>query len=96
VAIVTRNTNKDRNAGILAAPLTSVDDDDSYDVFALPSEIKSKSRKAFSPDYRRSVYKATVVGVDPGKDIAVLKIDVADPSILRPISVGTSTGKASQ
>jgi S1-C subfamily serine protease len=39
----------------------------------------------------RRVFTAKIVGVDPGKDIAVLKID-ADPSFLFPISVGTSTG----
>jgi S1-C subfamily serine protease len=44
-----------------------------------------------STQYRRRVYKATVVGVDPGKDVAVLKID-APIQELFPINVGTSTG----
>ena len=44
-----------------------------------------------SSQYRRRVYKAIVVGVDPGKDIAVLKID-APIQELFPINVGTSTG----
>ncbi len=39
----------------------------------------------------RRVFTASIVGVDPGKDIAVLKIE-ADPLFLFPISVGTSTG----
>jgi S1-C subfamily serine protease len=39
----------------------------------------------------RKTYTAKIVGVDPGKDIAVLKID-ADPAQLFPIAVGTSTG----
>jgi S1-C subfamily serine protease len=39
----------------------------------------------------RRVFTAKIVGVDPGKDIAVLKID-ADPVFLFPITVGTSTG----
>ena len=44
-----------------------------------------------SGDTSRSVYKARVVGVDPSKDIAVLKVD-APKSELFPINVGTSTG----
>ncbi len=42
-------------------------------------------------DYKRSVYKAKVVGVDPGKDICVLKVDAPDFDLF-PIEVGTSTG----
>jgi len=43
-------------------------------------------------DFTRSVYKAKVVGVDPTKDIAVLKVDDVPIRELRPIEVGTSTG----
>ena len=43
------------------------------------------------PDYTRTVYKAKVIGVDPMKDIAVLKVDNVVGE-LRPIEVGTSTG----
>ncbi len=35
-------------------------------------------------------YEARVVGIAPDKDLAVLRID-ADPSLLRPIAVGTSS-----
>jgi hypothetical protein len=44
------------------------------------------------PNYTRIVYKAKVIGVDPTKDIAVLKVDDAPMRELRPIEVGTSTG----
>lgn len=40
-------------------------------------------------DGKQTIYKAKVVGVDPDKDTAVLKID-ADPSVLRPIVRGRS------
>jgi S1-C subfamily serine protease len=46
-------------------------------------------------DFSRSVYKAKVVGVDPTKDIAVLKVEKEDNTPikqLRPIQLGTSTG----
>ena len=67
--------------------------DEPIDVFAQPSAAIARSNMAgvFSNDYRRSVYKATVVGVDPGKDIAILKVN-APPEVLFPITVGTSTG----
>jgi S1-C subfamily serine protease len=39
----------------------------------------------------QNIYKAKVVGVDPGKDIAVLKID-APANMLQPLTLGTSTG----
>lgn len=42
-------------------------------------------------NYIRSFYKATVIGIDPTKDIAVLKVE-APRSLLRPIAVGTSKG----
>jgi S1-C subfamily serine protease len=52
-----------------------------------PNGRQSKS----APNMVRRVFTARIVGVDPGKDIAVLKID-ADPVFLFPISVGTSKG----
>ena len=42
-------------------------------------------------DYTRKIYKAKVIGVDPGKDVAVLKVD-APVFDLYPISVGTRAG----
>lgn len=42
--------------------------------------------------FTRTVYKAKVIGVDPAKDIAVLKVDDVPTKELCPIKVGTSTG----
>jgi len=54
---------------------------------------KSSERNASSSltSYTRRVYKAKVIGTDPGKDLAVLKID-APIYDLYPIDVGSSTG----
>ncbi|KAL3935417.1 MAG: hypothetical protein SGBAC_009056, partial [Bacillariaceae sp.] len=91
VAIISPNNGKNKiPAGAITMTAGSGDDDDTFNVFKTQSEIRASSRKSFSPDYQRSVFKAKVVGVDPGKDIAVLKVDVQDPAILQPISVGTS------
>ena len=99
VALLTPIKKGSNAAGILQQQSTtqqasslSLSQDEKINVFAPISEIKSSSRKVFSPDYQRSVYKAKVVGVDPGKDIAVLKVD-APSDELYPIAVGTSTGK---
>eukprot|EP00957_Ditylum_brightwellii_P204477 15339454-Ditylum_brightwellii.AAC.1 len=55
--------------------------------------VSSKGEKSDSEpatiDYKRTTYQAKVVGVDPGKDIAVLKID-APASDLFPTQLGTS------
>jgi S1-C subfamily serine protease len=92
IAIISPNS-KSASGVVTLAQQKSTDDEEIFNVFRSPAEIRSASRKAFSPNYQRSVYKAKVVGVDPGKDIAVLKVEVEDPDILFPITVGTSTGE---
>jgi S1-C subfamily serine protease len=51
----------------------------------------SSTNKVSSDDYKRTVFKAMVVGSDPGKDIAVLKVD-APQDLLYPIQIGESSG----
>ncbi|KAG7359197.1 trypsin-like peptidase domain containing protein [Nitzschia inconspicua] len=67
-------------------------DSSSLDVFSVsPSAFRSSTNKMTSAEYKRTVFKAQVIGSDPGKDIAVLKID-APEELLYPISVGRSAG----
>ncbi|KAI2506794.1 PDZ domain [Fragilaria crotonensis] len=54
----------------------------------LPSSVRP-GRTSVLADYKRSVYKARVIGVDPGKDVAVLKIE-APVYDLYPLELGTS------
>jgi hypothetical protein len=61
------------------------------DVLPYTSMRPTGDESSFSINYQRSVYRAEVVGVDPGKDIAVLKI-TAPANELHPIQVGTSKG----
>mmetsp|Transcript_39643 Transcript_39643/g.92753 ORF Transcript_39643/g.92753 Transcript_39643/m.92753 type:complete len:358 (-) Transcript_39643:383-1456(-) len=56
----------------------------------LATESSDKKIKRNLAQYGRTIYKATVVGTDPDKDIAVLKID-APRSDLRPIFLGSSS-----
>ena len=93
VAIITPNKGKKGIPdGILLPPSKEASADSTFDVFARQSSLtRGANSNAFSSDYARSVYKATVVGVDPGKDIAVLKVE-APEEVLYPISVGTSQG----
>jgi S1-C subfamily serine protease len=82
VAILT--SAKDRK-GLPAASVPTVQP---YSTSMRPTSVVSVGTGG---NYMRSFYKATVVGVDPTKDIAVLKVE-APRSLLRPIAVGTSKG----
>jgi S1-C subfamily serine protease len=60
----------------------------------MSNSLASSMRPITGPNSKttvRKVYTAKIVGVDPGKDVAVLKIE-CEPNVLFPISVGTSTG----
>lgn len=54
----------------------------------LPSSMRP-GRTTVLANYKRSVYKARVIGVDPGKDVAVLKIE-APVYDLYPLELGSS------
>ena len=99
VAILTRVFPNDKDKDATATPSSSLP-------FSFPNEnvsflapiaapkVTMQSKREDSVDvaeYTRKVYKARVVGVDPGKDIAVLKID-APVFDLFPIELGTSKG----
>jgi S1-C subfamily serine protease len=86
VAILTNA--KDRRKGL---PADSVPTGQPYTTSMRPTSVVSDVNSGGDGNYMRSFYKATVVGVDPTKDIAVLKVE-APQSLLRPIAVGTSKG----
>jgi S1-C subfamily serine protease len=91
VAIITPAKKGLPSKGNLMPPLRQASTEGAViDVYERPTAMKSTYDEA-SSQYQRSVYKATVVGVDPGKDIAVLKVE-APEAVLYPIDVGTSTG----
>jgi S1-C subfamily serine protease len=98
VALITPRKGKKAPMGLLPAPqqqaLVSpvVDDRSGLDIFsASPSAYRSSTNKVLPAEYKRTtMFKATVVGSDPGKDIAVLKID-APADLLYPIGVGLSS-----
>ena len=55
------------------------------------STLKSSAKGATPlPNYRRTVYKARVIGIDPDKDIAVLKVN-APVFDLKPTELGSSS-----
>lgn len=85
--------NNNNNNMVMDGTGGNGDDFSSSDIFSMsPSTLsrQATSNRVSSSDYQRTVFKATVVGTDPGKDIAVLKID-APPELLYPIQLGTSS-----
>lgn len=80
---IVKKTPSSKQQRVAASPTTPLSQ--------APIRSTSMRNDAGVTNYSRKVYKAKVVGVDPGKDIAVLKID-APIFDLFPIDVGTSTG----
>ena len=104
VALITPRGRKDKKAlgsppsspkslASAASSSTSSNNDSETDVFGTTSgglSRTSSTNMVSSDDYTRNVFKAKVVGLDPGKDIAVLKVD-APEDILYPIQLGKSS-----
>ena len=97
VALITPRKRKDRKLPSSASTppaLASANSSFEVDVFGTMSDGLSRTsstNKVSSDDYKRTVFKAMVVGSDPGKDIAVLKIE-APEDMLYPVQVGSSSG----
>jgi len=73
------------------SPSTAVRNQSKQDLNEFRTSMRPTSLGSDMIDFTRKIYKAKVVGVDPGKDIAVLKVD-APVYDLYPIDVGTSQG----
>lgn len=97
VAILTKNSNKNGSGAMKEMPRLAMlpeQQQASQNPFESPpptSDVLPYTSMRPSSEASRSTYKARVVGVDPSKDIAILKVD-APKSELFPIVVGTSTG----
>ena len=73
-------------------PVKEASSEKAINLYERPTSMRGAyTNSGATSNFQRSVYKAVVVGVDPGKDIAVLKVD-APKDVLYPIAVGTSTG----
>uniref|UniRef100_A0A7S0TE84 PDZ domain-containing protein n=1 Tax=Pseudo-nitzschia delicatissima TaxID=44447 RepID=A0A7S0TE84_9STRA len=93
VALITPRKNEKKFGSPADNTLASSSTSSETDVFGTTSgglSRTSSTNKVSSDDYKRTVFKAKVVGVDPGKDIAVLKVD-APVDLLYPIKVGKSS-----
>jgi S1-C subfamily serine protease len=84
VAILTRVFSEDEDDMMVRRQL-------GYALSKTDSSMRPNSQGTGNVDYTRKIYKARVVGIDPGKDIAVLKVD-APVFDLFPIELGSSQG----
>jgi len=96
VAIITKSAPED-GVGTMSSPSPSkavrarAKQGVGQDPAAFRSSMRPNSQGTGMAGYTRKIYNAKVVGVDPGKDIAVLKVD-AMVSDLSPIDIGESSG----
>lgn len=91
VAILTKNGSGNMANKAMARLATTQPSQNPFEIPTPTADVLPYTSMRPSSESSRSVYKAKVVGVDPSKDIAVLKVD-APLSELFPISVGTSSG----
>lgn len=93
VAILTKNASGAAGTNKQLPRLTNLPSQNPFEAPAVTptTDVLPYTSMRPSGSNSRSVYKAKVVGVDPSKDIAVLKVD-APKSELFPISVGSSKG----
>ncbi len=92
VAILTQSSGNERNPLFGAGKGLDLKDA-TVNPFtsARPGALGISGTSSAVTGFTREIFKAKVVGVDPTKDIAVLKID-AEKANLRPIEVGVSQG----
>jgi S1-C subfamily serine protease len=87
-----RSTPPSLASATLSAPSNNGPEIDVFGTTTSEGISKTSSvNKVSSEDYKRTVFKAEVVGSDPGKDICVLKVD-APEDLLYPIQQGSSSG----
>ena len=90
IAILTSETTTSRVGSLLGSGTSSSGSSNSNNNPGVNSYTSMRPTSALSnKGGKRSVFKARVVGVDPGKDIAVLKVD-APKELLTPLKAGTS------
>jgi len=91
VAILTRVFPEEQDDRVITSAKQLPISNAGYKLSKTDSSMRPNAQGTGMTDYKRKVYRARVVGIDPGKDIAVLKVD-APVFDLYPIELGSSKG----